>query len=249
MAPTATTTTTVTNDDPTPCGFPVAPPRARRTAPLGLDAYAYGLVCVLLGITLCSAFGSAELPLWQLVAATSLVAVAVRLQGRMRRATVAMVACGHDVGSTIRRALDECAPKAKVMFDVGDAATRAVCLERDPTPDNATCVHLFVMETTRGIEAVYDREQVSRVWPGLLTRSGDADPLGALFSSVVVPAGSGRIRVAVHRAVAPVDQHEPFMTDTGRMDAAVERIRMSRPEPKHERPDPVADFSVLSSSS
>ncbi|AJF97799.1 hypothetical protein TW95_gp1065 [Pandoravirus inopinatum] len=248
MAPTTTTTTTTT-DVPTLCGFPTPPARARRTAPLGLATHAHSLVCVLVGIALWSALASSEPPVCQLVAAAGLAAVAVRIQASMRRATVAMVTCGHDVGSTIHRALDECAPKAKVMFSIGDAATRAVCLERDPTADGATCVHLFVMETACGVEAVYDREQVSRMWPGILARSGAAaDPIDTLFSSIIVPENDGRIRVTVHRAVAPVDQHEPFMTDAGRMDAAVERIRLSRPEPKREKLQAVAvDPSVASS--
>lgn len=218
-----------------PYGFPTAPTHRRRhMARIGLAARAHVLTCIALGVALGSVLLCAG-PLMCLVASLVLAAIAARLHDEMRRETAALVSCGYDVGSAIRCALERCAPKAAVMFDVGDVVTRAACTERDPTDQSQIDVHLFVMETAHGAQAVYDRQQVAHIWPGLLVRSDRADPLEALFSPTIVPGPEGRVCVTVHRANSPVDRHKPFMTDAGRMGVAVERLRLDRREPTRDQ--------------
>lgn len=222
------------------CEFPTAPTRRhRRMARVGLAARAHVVVCIAAGVALGAALLYAG-SLIYLVAALGLAAIAARLHDEMRRETAALVSCGYDVGSAVRCALEECAPKAVVMFDVGDVVTRVVCTERDPTDQSQIAVHLFVMETARGAQAVYDRQQVAHIWPGLLVRSNGTDPLEAIFSPTVVTGRDGRVCVTVHRANSPVDRHKPFMTDVGRMGVAIERLRSTRCEPARDRqPAPV----------
>ncbi|BCU03905.1 hypothetical protein [Pandoravirus japonicus] len=224
-----------------PCEFPTAPTRRHRhTARIGLAARAHMAVCITMGVALGSALLYAGLPTYQMVAAAALAVIAGRLHDEMKRQMAALVSCGYDVGLAVHRALEECAPKATVMFDVGDIVTRAVCTERDPTDQSQIAVDLFVMETAHGAQAVYDRQQVAHIWPGLLVRSSGADPLEALFSPVIVPGRDGRVCVTVHRANSPVDRHKPFMTDAGRMGVAIERLRLARCEPmRHRQPAPV----------
>nr|UMO78640.1 hypothetical protein [Pandoravirus belohorizontensis] len=219
-----------------PCGFPTAPTRCHRhTARIGVAARAHMAVCIALGVALGSALLYAGLPTYQMVAVAALAVIAGRLHDEMQRQMATLVHCGYDVGLAIRCALEECAPKAAVMFDVGDIVTRVVCTERDPTHQSQIAVHLFVMETARGAQAVYDRQQVAHIWPGLLVLSNGANPLEALFSPTILPGREGRVCVTVYRANSPVDRYKPFMTDAGRMGVAIERLRLARCEPTRDR--------------
>ncbi|AVK76039.1 hypothetical protein pneo_cds_432 [Pandoravirus neocaledonia] len=228
---------------PALCGFPASPHRVSPNARIGLVAYAHGLVCMLAGAAIWSAFVCAEAPVYQLVAAVSLVAVALRLERAMKCRTTAVASCSYHVGSAIEKALRECAPKSKVMFDVGDTVVRAVCANHNPTSGEAIVVHLFVMATARGAEAVYDGDQASRIWPGLFVHLDVARSLDVLFSPDSVTENDGRVRVMVHRAIAPVDQHEPFMTDSGRMNAALDRIRLTHADPRSDQKNALPDIA------
>ncbi|AGO84489.1 hypothetical protein psal_cds_611 [Pandoravirus salinus] len=124
-------------------------------------------------------------------------------------------------------ALCDIAPSAIVAFDVPHAVADAVALADHGPHSPPLALHLYIAPTDEERHAVYTRNHMDALWPGLFRDADGIEPASALFTSDVIggptDAEAGLPSIVLHRTTRSVSNLDLFSCDPLKRRAALAR--------------------------